>query len=73
MKDYDSLPDYNKITFPKMPGIPFEELCPDAPPKAIQLLQKFLVYNSQYRLPAKEVCRYFRLFHDYKKDSSRKL
>lgn len=25
-----SLPDYNKITFPDMPGIPFEEVVPEA-------------------------------------------
>ena len=41
------LPDYNKITFPENPPIPFEEIVPDATEDAIDLLKKFLVYPSK--------------------------
>ena len=49
------LPDYNKITFPENPPIPFEEVVPDASPEALDLLKKFLVYQSKKRISAKEV------------------
>ena len=49
------LPDYNKITFPDNPPIPFEEVVPDASPEALALLKKFLVYQSKNRISAKEV------------------
>ena len=49
------LPDYNKITFPENPPIPFEEVVPDASPEALALLKKFLVYQSKKRISAKEV------------------
>lgn len=51
----ETLPDYNKITFPDFPGMPFEQICPDSPPEAIDLLKRFLLYNSQSRVSAKEV------------------
>ena len=41
------LPDYNKITFPENPPIPFEDIVPDATEDAIDLLKKFLVYPSK--------------------------
>ncbi len=51
----ESLPDFNKIQFPEFPGMTFEKLCPDAPPEAIALLKRFLLYNSQARVSAREV------------------
>lgn len=41
------LPDYNKITFPENPPIPFEEIVPDATEDALDLLGKFLVYPTE--------------------------
>ena len=49
------LPDYNKISFPENPPIPFEEILPDASEQAIDLLKRFLVYPSKQRISAKEV------------------
>lgn len=54
------LPDYNKISFSEFARVPFEELVPDASPAAVNLLSRFLVYNSKARVPAKEA-----LLHDY--------
>ncbi|KAJ3414846.1 Cyclin-dependent kinase 20, partial [Chytridiales sp. JEL 0842] len=36
--ELETLPDYNKIQFPQFPQIPFEQVCPDAPSDAINLL-----------------------------------
>ncbi|KAI8822510.1 kinase-like domain-containing protein [Fimicolochytrium jonesii] len=52
--DLETLPDYNKIQFPKMPSIPLERICPDASQEAVDLLKRFLVYSSRNRIPAKE-------------------
>ncbi|XP_043390339.1 cyclin-dependent kinase 20 isoform X3 [Chelonia mydas] len=46
------LPDYNKISFKDNPPIPLEEVLPDAPPQALQLLKRFLVYPSRERVRA---------------------
>jgi len=54
------LPDYNKITFPENPPIPFEEIMPDASPEAIDLVRQFLVYPSKKRISAKKA-----LLHPY--------
>lgn len=54
------LPDYNKITFPDTPPVPFEEVVPDASPEALNLLKRFLVYQSKHRISAKEA-----LVHPY--------
>ena len=54
------LPDYNKITFPENPPIPFEEIMPDASPEAIDLVRQFLVYPSKKRISAKKA-----LIHPY--------
>ncbi|XP_022098738.1 cyclin-dependent kinase 20-like [Acanthaster planci] len=56
----EQLPDYNKITFPENPPIPFEEVVPDASPEALDLLKKFLVYPSKQRISAAEA-----LLHPY--------
>ncbi|KAI9360011.1 kinase-like domain-containing protein [Zopfochytrium polystomum] len=48
--DLETLPDYNKIQFPEMPPVPFEKVCPDASPEALDLLKKFLVYASADRI-----------------------
>lgn len=48
------LPDYNKITFPETDPVPFEEVVPDASKEAVDLLKKFLVYQSKQRISAKE-------------------
>lgn len=49
------LPDYNKITFKENPAIPLEEIVPDTPPQAVNLLNKFLVYPSKQRCSARQV------------------
>lgn len=49
------LPDYNKITFKENPAIPLEEIVPDTPPQAVDLLYKFLVYPSKQRCSARQV------------------
>ena len=54
------LPDYNKITFPDMPPIPFDEILPDASPEALDLLKRFLIYPSKQRISAEEA-----LLHPY--------
>ncbi|KAJ3117655.1 Cyclin-dependent kinase 20 [Phlyctochytrium bullatum] len=52
--EMESLPDYNKIQFDVMPGIPMSRVCPDASMEAVDLLKKFLVYKSSDRITAKE-------------------
>jgi cell cycle related kinase len=49
------LPDYNKITFPDMPGLRWEEVVPDAPNEAIALLKQFLCYSSDKRTSGRDV------------------
>lgn len=55
-----SLPDYNKITFADFPSVPFEQVVPDASSEALSLLEKFLVFPSEERLPAADA-----LLHPY--------
>ena len=55
-----SLPDYQKIIFPENEPIPFEEIFPDASPEALDLVEKFLVYDSKKRISAAEA-----LLHPY--------
>lgn len=50
------MPDYGKIEFSKSKPIPLEDLCPDAPDVAIDLLKQFLVYPSKQRIAAGKVC-----------------
>ncbi|KAJ3213869.1 Cyclin-dependent kinase 20, partial [Dinochytrium kinnereticum] len=52
--EMESLPDYNKIQFPQMPGVSMSRVCPDASQEAVELLKKFLVYRSVKRISAKE-------------------
>lgn len=49
------LPDYNKITFPVTQGVGWDQIFPDCLPEAIDLTKKFLVYNAESRLKAKQV------------------
>ena len=49
------LPDDNKISFPDTPAMPFEEVVTDASTVALNLLKKFLVYQSKQRISAKDV------------------
>ncbi|CAL4119533.1 unnamed protein product, partial [Meganyctiphanes norvegica] len=55
-----NLPDYKKITFPQSQPVPLEQVLPDAPTEAIDLIKKFLVYHSEKRIPAKKA-----LIHAY--------
>ena len=55
-----SLPDYQKIIFPENEPIPFEEIFPDASAEALDLVKKFLVYDSKKRISATEA-----LLHPY--------
>jgi cell cycle related kinase len=48
------LPDYNKIQFPVMPAVPLEQVFPDADSDAVFLLKRFLVYQSDLRIQAKD-------------------
>jgi cell cycle related kinase len=49
------LPDYNKITFPETQGKGWDQIFPDCMTEAIDLTKKFLVYNADRRLKAKQV------------------
>ena len=40
------LPDYNKITFPSNPPMLLGNVVPDATDDAVELLSKFLIYDS---------------------------
>ncbi|XP_056278173.1 cyclin-dependent kinase 20 isoform X2 [Pseudoliparis swirei] len=53
-KEIVELPDYNKITFKENPAIPLEEIVPDTPPQAVDLLYQFLVYPSNQRCSARK-------------------
>ncbi|KAF5400323.1 Cell division protein kinase 20 [Paragonimus heterotremus] len=44
------LPDYNKITFNTCEPKPFEEVLPDAPPEAVDLIKRFLTYPPHERI-----------------------
>jgi len=50
-----SLPDYNKIEFPEMKRIPFNEVLPNASKEELDLLSQFLIYNNIKRISAKQV------------------
>ena len=50
----EELPDYKKIVFEFMPGIPLDEAVPDTAPGSIALLKRFLTYPSSQRVSAKE-------------------
>lgn len=54
------LPDYPKIWFRAQDPAPLEELVPDAPPAAVSLLRRFLVYPSGQRIRAHQA-----LLHPY--------
>ena len=58
------LPDYNKISFSEFARVPFEELVPDASPDAVDLLSRFLVYDSKARLSAREALLHRYFFRD---------
>lgn len=49
-----TLPDYNKIQFEDMPPVPLEDVVCEAPPSAIALLSRTLIYNSKERISAHE-------------------
>ena len=55
LQGMNELPDYNKITFPDKDPIPFEEVVPDASLEALELLKRFLVYQSKHRISARDV------------------
>ena len=42
--DKSDLPDFNKISFPNFPGIPFKQLLPEASSQAISLIQGFAFF-----------------------------
>jgi hypothetical protein len=39
-----ALPDYHKISFPTMHALPLTQVLPDAPPAALDLIEKLLVF-----------------------------
>ncbi|KAJ9585804.1 hypothetical protein L9F63_002395, partial [Diploptera punctata] len=48
------LPDYNKISFPETKGVNWDQIFSDCTPEAIDLLSKFLIYNADKRLRARQ-------------------
>ncbi|XP_076168528.1 cyclin-dependent kinase 20 isoform X2 [Ptiloglossa arizonensis] len=60
--ELNTLPDFNKITFPYHKGIAWENIIDDAEPEAVDLISKILIYNSSKRLTASEALRHI-YFH----------
>uniref|UniRef100_A0A8C4QJ43 Cyclin-dependent kinase 20 n=1 Tax=Eptatretus burgeri TaxID=7764 RepID=A0A8C4QJ43_EPTBU len=58
--EISELPDFHKITFRESLPRPLEEVVPDAPPEAVTLLQRFLLYPSRQRIRAADA-----LLHPY--------
>mmetsp|Transcript_20437 Transcript_20437/g.48339 ORF Transcript_20437/g.48339 Transcript_20437/m.48339 type:complete len:354 (-) Transcript_20437:82-1143(-) len=52
------LPDFMKIAFPETSPVPLSQVCRDASPAAIALLEKFIVYAPLERLGAVEAARH---------------
>eukprot|EP00833_Pecoramyces_ruminatium_P011581 jgi/Orpsp1_1/1185613/evm.model.c7180000094618.1 len=52
--EMDILPDYNKIQFPVMKTIPFNEVLPNASQDELDLISHFLVYNNINRISARQ-------------------
>ncbi|XP_067005398.1 cyclin-dependent kinase 20 [Anabrus simplex] len=59
-----SLPDYNKILFPNMAAVPFEDLFPDCDEITLNLLEKFLTYYPKNRIRANEALQHPVFFLD---------
>ncbi|KAF6770361.1 hypothetical protein AHF37_10395 [Paragonimus kellicotti] len=51
------LPDYNKITFNTCEPKPFEEVLPDAPTEAVDLIKRFLTYPPHERISCTKVSK----------------
>ena len=51
----ESLPDYNKISFPEMKALRWEEIVPNATPPALALLQRMIILSSSKRISASKV------------------
>ena len=49
------LPDYSKISFPETKGMSWDQIFPDCSAEAIDLTKRFLIYNADKRLKAKQV------------------
>ncbi|XP_071453734.1 cyclin-dependent kinase 20-like [Hetaerina americana] len=60
----ESLPDYNKITFPASKGISMEQLLPDNIPDAQDLVKQFLLYDSKKRIPAEKALQHIYFFSE---------
>ncbi|XP_034940337.1 cyclin-dependent kinase 20-like isoform X2 [Chelonus insularis] len=56
--ELQSLPDYNKITFPYQKNVPWEQIIPDACPEALDIIRRTLLYNSSVRLTADEILKH---------------
>ena len=52
------LPDYSKITFPDCGGVSYEEMVPEAPKTAVDLLSQFIVYNSDNRISSEKAVKH---------------
>ena len=57
--ELNSLPDYNKITFPYHKGVLWERIVPDALQEAVDLIKNILIYDSSKRMTAEEVNKLF--------------
>ncbi|KAG8228101.1 hypothetical protein J437_LFUL000103 [Ladona fulva] len=60
----ESLPDYNKITFPASKGMSMEQLLPDVSVEAHDLAKHFLLYNSKKRIPADKALQHAYFFSE---------
>ncbi|KAI3378653.1 hypothetical protein SNEBB_009511 [Seison nebaliae] len=59
-----NLPDYGKISFPPTNGISMKNLIPDANELAINLLEKFIIYQSDRRISANDALNHSFFFND---------
>ncbi|KAG7202476.1 hypothetical protein KM043_017047 [Ampulex compressa] len=60
--DLNTLPDYNKITFPYHKGTAWENIIEDAESEAVDLISQILIYDSAKRLTANKALNH-RYFH----------
>ncbi|KAL1122879.1 hypothetical protein AAG570_003205 [Ranatra chinensis] len=47
-----SLPDFNKITFPPSEPVPWEDLLPDVPSTGVDLVKSLILYDGNQRISA---------------------
>ena len=53
--DLQRLPDYNKISFAKSPGLQWNKIMPEADQFSVSFVKSFIQYDQSKRLSAKQV------------------